>query len=233
MTARVWAEWRNRVVAEYRSAASAAAVVHDGIVAGLPAPLLHTGLRIVRDELDHAELSHRCLEALGGGDAPIPLTPAELVGPRSDHPLADLVDAVVREFCLGETLAVPLFAAMRRDASHPAVVPVLTRILADEAIHRQFGWDALDALLERDPDGVRDHVAARLPGWLAGYRASYAPDDADTGPDALTPDERAAGLLAVPQYRAVFWDTVTGDLGRRLAARGLSVAGLAPPGGAG
>ncbi|MEZ4237604.1 MAG: hypothetical protein R3F59_15940 [Myxococcota bacterium] len=54
----------------------------------------------------------------------------------------------MRDFCLGETPAVPLFRAMQARAAHPAVAPVLRRILADEAVHRAFGWEALDWLLE-------------------------------------------------------------------------------------
>ena len=63
-----------------------------------------------------------------------------------------LVDAVVASFCLGETFAVPLFNAMREHTTFPLAKRVLERVLRDEAIHRQFGWDALDALLEIDAD---------------------------------------------------------------------------------
>ena len=66
MTPRVVEEWRRRVAAEYGSAGITAQVLTWGIQAGLPAPLLHTAARIVRDELDHAELSHGVVQALGG-----------------------------------------------------------------------------------------------------------------------------------------------------------------------
>jgi hypothetical protein len=152
---------------------------------------------------------------------------------------------VVRDFCLGETFAVPLFAAMRERARHPVVAPALVRILADEAIHRQFGWDALDALLAREGDGegdaVRRHVEARLGGWLDGVRDAYAPEPPGApGPPAapecgdappLTDAELDAGLLPLERYRAVFWDTVRGDLRRRFAARGIALpAGYADGG---
>jgi hypothetical protein len=220
VTPRVHAEWRNRVAAEYRSAALAAGVLRGAIVAGLPEDLLHTALRIVRDELDHASLSHGALVALGGDDTPVPLHVGDLAGPPTGDLLGDLVDSVVRDFCLGETFAVPLFHAMRQDARHPAVVPVLTRILADEAIHRQFGWDALDALLQRVP-GVRERLETQLPGWLGGVRAAYAESTAHAPP--LSEDERGAGLLAPARYRELFWDTVRTDVARRFGARGIAV----------
>ncbi|MEZ4235599.1 MAG: ferritin-like domain-containing protein [Myxococcota bacterium] len=221
MTPRVQAEWRNRVAAEYRSAALAADVLRGAIAAGAPEALLHTALRIVRDELDHAALSHQAMVALGGDDVPVALDAARLAGGEGPV-LARLVDGVVRDFCLGETLAVPLFREMQARAAHPAVVPVLRRILADEAVHRAFGWDALDWLLEAHGEPIRAHVAERLPGWLAGLRAAYAPDPLPEAPP-LADAECDAGLLDPARYHAVFHDTLQGGLARRLAARGLAV----------
>ena len=218
MTPRVVAEWTNRVGAEYRSAATTASLVHRAIVVGFPEPLLHTGLRIVRDELDHAALSHDCLAILSGQDAAVPMPMGALLRPTADDLLASVVETVVRDFCLGETLAVPLFRAMHRGTQHPAVLPVLTRILADESIHRQFGWDALDELISRDPDGVRSWVGARLGGWLAALRDDYA----TPGPDAaLTGDERNAGLVSRAEYQTVFWETMNGDWLRRFRQRDI------------
>lgn len=218
MTPRVRTEWRNRVAAEYRSAALTAQVLHWGIVAALPPDLLEVALRIVRDELAHAELSHGCLVALGGGDEPVPLDVQALVEPVTDGILGGLVDSVACNFCLGESLAVPLFERMRRNATHPAVRPVVTRVLKDEAVHRQFGWDALDALLAREPGGVRARVAARLPGWLAAFRDAYAPEGELP---ALTAEELGCGLIDLPAYRELFWTTVRGDIGRQFTRRGI------------
>ncbi len=217
MTPRVHEEWRQRVAAEYRSAALTAQVLHWGIVAAFPEDLLHVALRIVHDELDHAALSHTCLVALGGGDAPVPMDVGTLSAPPTAGVLGGLVDSVLVNFCLGETFAVPLFDAMRRQATHPAVAPVILRVLQDEAIHRQFGWDALDELLERGAP-VRDRIAAQLPGAIEGFRRAYAPDH-DAPP--LSPEERAAGLLDHADYRRVFTETLEGDVVPRLRKRGL------------
>lgn len=219
MSDRITIEWSHRVAAEYRSAALTAQVLHWSVVAAFPEALLHTALRVVRDELDHAALSHACLVELGGADVPVPLDATALAEPTGEGVLAALVDSVVKNFCLGETFAVPLFDAMRRSATHPAVRPVITRVLKDEAIHRQFGWDALDELLARDP-GVAARITARLPDWLGGFRAAYAPDAGDR---PLTDEERAAGLLDLDRYRDVFWSTVRGDVARQLGRRGLAL----------
>ncbi len=204
------------MAAEYASAGVAAQVLAWGVVAGLPAPLLHTATRIVRDELDHAELAHQCLVELGGADAPIELTPERLAVPAGEGLLPDLVRAVLRDFCLGETLAVPYFAEMRRRAAHPAVDRVLARVLADEAVHRAFGWDALDALIAIDP-GVREWAEARLPGLRATFDGYRAPPDAPP----LTEAERACGLLDNAEYGALFARTWAEDVAPRFARRGI------------
>jgi hypothetical protein len=219
VTPRVRAEWGRRVAAEYRSAALTAQALHWAIQAGLSEGLLHTALRVVRDELDHAALSHECLRALGGQDEPVPLDARAMAAPGTAGVLGGLVDTVVVNFCLGETFAVPLFDAMRRGSTHPAVSLVLVRVLRDEAIHRQFGWDVLDELLARVP-GVSARVEALLPSALAGFAEAYAPPD-DGEP--LTPEERACGLLSHAEYRAIFERTRDGDVLPRLADRGLEV----------
>lgn len=224
-TPRARQEWAQRVAAEYTSAAKAAQVLQWSIRCGLPRSVLDTASRVVQDELDHAELSHACLVSLGGADAPIDLDHTRMA-PRSGAtaavPLAALVDAVLESFCFGETLAVPLFSAMRAHTTAPAARAALDRILRDEAVHRAFGWQTLDALLELDPAGVRARVSAQLPDVTARFSAAYGavPD----GPP-LTDAERAAGLIEPRTYRGIFAATLRGDIADRLARRDLP----APP----
>jgi hypothetical protein len=220
-TARTHAEWRNRVVAEYGSAALTAQVLHALIQCGMPDALCRTAIRIVGDELDHAQLSHDTLVALGGEDAPAPLDVQTLARPAPEGPLAFLVDAIGRNFVLGETFAVPLFAAMREGTTHPVARATLDRVLRDEAVHRAFGWDALDALLEREPDGVRARLTAALPRWLVGFREGYGTLRPE---DAPTEEERGAGLIPIERYVAVHTACLAEDIGPWLARRGIAVS---------
>lgn len=222
-TPRVHREWRGRVAAEYRSAALTAQALHRAIQVAFPDDLLHVFLRVVRDELDHATLSYDCLLALGGEDAPPALDVVTLAEAEPDGLLAAFLDGVLRNLCLGETLAVPLFAAMRKHATHPAVVPVLTRVLQDETVHRQLGWDALDELLSRHGEPARARVEARLPALLGALREAYAPEGES---EPLTPEERACGLIDLPTYRAVFAETCRSDLARRFGKRGIRMPDL-------
>lgn len=219
-TDRVRREWRNRVIAEYTSAAVTARVLHLSIVCGLERPLLDTASRIVRDELDHAALCDEARVAFGDTDAPLELDIGRLQPPpHPDGPLADLLHHVVRSFCLGETFAVPLFAAMREHTTHPDALSVLTRVLRDEAVHRAFGWDALDALLAMDPAGVASRVEAWLPSFVEGYRRAYR-DVPATEP--LTEDELACGLLSLDDYARIHDETLARVIGPRLVDRGLA-----------
>lgn len=172
----------------------------------------------MRDELDHATLSREAMLALGGEDAPLELRVDELVLPAREGLLADLSLAVLGELCLGETLAVPYFAAMRRRARHPAVTPVLDRVLQDEAVHRALGWELLDALLELEP-GVRDLAEARLPALLQRFAAYRDPP----GAPPLTDEERACGLLDNAEYDEIFARTFAEDLQPRFARRGVTL----------
>ena len=216
MTPRVHLEWARRVAAEYSSASVTAQALAWGVAVGLPVDLLRRAARIVSDELEHAERSHEALVALGGADVPVDLGVDRLLVPPRDGPLADLLTIVVRDFCLGETFAVPYFAEMRRQARHPAVLPVLDRVLADEAAHRAFGWDALDALIALDgavPTWVEQHLPELLDRF-GGYR-----EPADAPP--LEPAEREAGLLDNAEYAVLFDRTLTEDILPRFARRGV------------
>jgi hypothetical protein len=94
---------------------------------------------------------------------------------------------------------------------------VLERVLADEAAHRAFGWDTLDALIALDP-GVRPWAEARLPALRATFAAYEAPPDAPP----LTDAERACGLLDNAEYGALFAQTWAEDIAPRFARRGIA-----------
>lgn len=219
-SARAITEWRNRVHAEYRSAAITARALHWMIQCGFPDELLRTTIRVVGDELDHAHLSHDVVVALGGGDAPLVVEAGQLEVHAAEGPLASLVDVILRSFCLGETFAVPLFAAMREGTTQPVARAALHRVLRDEAVHRQLGWDALDALLDIDPAGVRARAAAKLPGWMAGFEAGYGTLRPS---EPLTADEIAMGLLPIARWVEIWQRTAAEDVAPRFERRGIAL----------
>jgi hypothetical protein len=221
---RVRHEWRERIAAEYMSAAIAQHLVLWLIQAGAPPDLIDAGLAIVADELVHSRMSHEVYVA-AGGTAPPALDRDALGLARRAEPLEDdILRAVVRVFCLGETVAVPLFAHLREACTEPIARAALDRILRDEVRHRDFGWDALDWLCAIDPK-VPERVTAMLPAMLDELDASYGRANPAVATDTgdLTPDERAWGLAPAREYASVLATTIEKDYRPRFAARGCVI----------
>jgi hypothetical protein len=216
---RLLAEWRNRVRAEYGSAGLAAQVVHWMIQCGFPEELVAVGLRIVQDELDHARLSHDVVVDRGGADEPMSLDIRATASPLApEGVLASLVDSILRNFCLGETFAVPLFHAMRSTTDVPVARDALDRILKDEAVHRAFGWDVLDVLLELDPPGVRARAEAKLPEMLRWFERAYGGAASQT---TITDEERSCGLITGEEYARIHQTCLDEQIRPRLTRRGI------------
>lgn len=209
----VRAEWGRRVVAEYRSAATTHGLVGWLIEVGASPDLVRDGLGIVDDELRHAELSAEVLAAAGGGASPA-IERASLRPARVEPVEVGIVRACVECFCLGETVAVPLFRRMLAGASEPVAVSALRRIVADEARHRRFGWELLDHCRDIMPSAVDTVLPAELPRMKAAVFAAYGDGVAEEIPDA----DRAWGLIAPAAYRAELLRTERGWWSRRLSS---------------
>ncbi len=188
---------------------------------GASPDLIRDGLRIVDDELVHAELSHRVLTEAGG--APFVLDRAQLGLSRREVPLEeDVARAGLRVFCLGETVAVPLFQRLRQRCTVPVAREALDRILRDEVRHRDFGWTLLGWLL--DAGAVTPAwVAGELPEAFALLRAQYAPEN--EGP-AIDDEDRAWGLMPIADYRAALATAVERDYIPRFTQLGVDARAL-------
>jgi hypothetical protein len=222
--ARVRGEWHARIAAEYTSAAFAHHLVLWLLQAGAPPDLLAAGLAIVGDELAHSQASHDVYAAAGGTEPPaIAREQLQLVR-ASDALEVDLLRATLRVFCLGETVAVPLFAHLRGGCTQPVARAALDRILVDEVRHRDFGWDALDWLIACGASPAA--IAGELPAMLADLSASYGAANpviaGDTGD--VTAVERAWGLAPPREYADVLAACIDRDLRPRFAARDIALA---------
>jgi hypothetical protein len=222
-TGQVAGEWLRRVEAEYRSAAITQHLVLWLIQIGASPDLVRDGLRIVDDELVHAELSREVYLAAGGGGAPaLDRDSLGLVRRHGELEL-DVGVTVARVFCLGETVAVPLFQLLRRPTTAPVARRALDRILRDEVRHRDFGWTALEWLLEQAAgERVRALVVAALPGWLTELEQSYG-DELSAPMSEVTAAERAWGLAPAADYAAVLRRTIERDYRPRFARLGIAL----------
>ena len=225
-SARVRDEWQARIAAEYGSAAITQHLVLWMIQIGASPDVIEDGLRIVADELAHARLSHEVYADAGGTEAP-QIDRGNLELPRRAHlPLEhDVLRAVVRIFCLGETVAVPLFSHLRSACTVPSARAALDRVLRDEVRHRDFGWTALDWLLTTPfAEQIPTLVEVELPGMFAELERSYGagnPAHDDDATRMISESDRAWGLAPPNEYADILHRTYTRDWQPRFAARGI------------
>lgn len=227
---RVQRVWAQRVEAEYRSAAHTAELLHWLIACGVSPDTLALAQRIVSDELAHAELSRDVLLAAGGHDGQVQVRQEQLfLGHGAGQPVLHRALAVVCEmFCCGETVAVPLFHAMRAGASAPEAVAALDRIQRDEAVHRAFGWTTLDELLELAGEPGEALVRELVPGALERMQEGYS--SASTEHTEL---HAAWGLLAGAAHGPIVARCVAEVIAPRFRERGLLSEADAEPAPAG
>jgi hypothetical protein len=215
-------EWLRRVEEEYRSASIAHHLTLWLIQIAVSPDLIRAGLRIAGDEVKHSELSHRAYLA-AGGTAGLSLA-RETLGLRhqESEPLEhDVTRAAVRVFCLGETVAVPLFKALREGCTVPVARRVLDRVLRDEVRHREFGWTLLDWLLHMPMANTLRAVAAQeLPAYFGRLRINYGARAKNL--TVIDPADRAWGLMPPAEYATAVERTLERDWIPRFAAHGIN-----------
>ncbi|MFO0591100.1 MAG: ferritin-like domain-containing protein [Polyangiaceae bacterium] len=215
-------EWLRRVQAEYTSAAITQHLGLWLIQIGASPDLIKASLRIVTDEVEHARLSHVAYVRAGGAASP-GLAQERLSLRRTPGSTleGDVARVALQAFCLGETVAVPLFKRLRDGCTVPVARRVLDRVLRDEVRHRDFGWLLLDWLLQQPyAPAVRTVAEAELPGMFRRLADMYGYFEAPTG-DHLSPPERAWGLMKVTEYGAIVKRTFARDWRPRFTKRGI------------
>lgn len=197
-------EWLRRVQAEYTSAARTSVFTHWLIQLGASPDLIRVGLRIVDDELAHAELSHAVVIDAQGSPASPALSQESLnLQRRHDDLLTDVLRRCVGIFCLGETVAVPLFSEMRKNCDIASARSALDRILLDEVRHRDFGWTTLAWLLELHPQQAPEIVVDLLPGAFRQVQRNYAGGAPPEVDEAREQELRRWGLIPPDTYAPI------------------------------
>lgn len=225
---RVRAEWRNRIEAEYRSAAASAEMSLWLMRIAASPDLIRSALRIADDEIEHARMSSE-VYAEAGGEEPPDIQPGEL-GLLRRHPVPldqDVVRNALAVFCLGETVAVPLFAHLRSGCVEPVARAALDRILLDEVRHRDFGWDLLGWMVERDPEHrrlIETHLPAGFAELEVAYGGTRAARLADAGAEAIDDADRRWGLAPAAEYAEILERSIDRDFTPRFAELGIDAA---------
>lgn len=214
--------WTISAFQEHRTAAACAETVSALVAARAPLDLVAMATRFPLDELVHVELCVRLANELGGG-APLLHDPAELIPrPRAGlAPLLHAADLIVRYFCVGEAVSVPLLRATWHATDHPLVRGVLGVIVKDEAAHGELGWMFLDQFDDELDDGDRAHLAGVAADAIAELRASFA---ALADRQVTTGAGRQLGWLEPREYLAVAERALAATVCAPLRERGLLAA---------
>ncbi len=225
LSPRIVAEWQARTAAEYTSATITQELVLWMMVIGAPPDLLDDGLVIVHDELVHSRMSYEVYCAAGGTTPPAIDRAGLGLTRQHDTVELDVLAAAVRVFCLGETVAVPLFSHLREHCTEALPRAALDRILRDEVRHRDFGWDLLDYLSTTTmapliAPWLRHELPAMFVDLMRSYGILNKTVEADDG--QITASERAWGLAPPRDYATVLERTFERDYLPRFAARAIN-----------
>ncbi len=184
---RLAAYWTETAQMEHASVAAFARFSMELLALAAPPELLVATHDALADETEHARLAFALASAYGSreiGPGPLALDGAiARVTPR--HVFATLV----REGCLGETLAAVLATEAYAWATDSVVRASLSRIAEDETKHAGLAWRAAAWLLEAGDEAFARWAEAEVARAIAEHRA---PAVADTGDDEML---RAHGVL--------------------------------------
>ena len=215
--------WLSQTAAEYSSAAVSSEFALWLCQNGASPELICQCLDIAKDEIAHATLAYGTAVAAGHLG---PLTGASfLMG--SPTPFVEtrknLLDVMLRFFCVGETIAVPLFAAMKKNARQQPARTAYERIVRDEPRHSEFGWVALAWMHANWPEvklWINDCFANSLRQLAREYYRldEYTPE--------LTQAELEWGMLPRHDYAVIFEKTICNQCARRLEPYGVEVESL-------
>ena len=204
--ARRW--WLAAMQSEYESASVFIDLATQLRQIASPLDVQTVVLRMAQDELRHAAICARVIEAMGG-EAKIPAGPLPRATP---HPDCGADESVLREIvygcCLSEMVNVARLAKSVGEVGDPFVRDAFRLLLADERLHAQFGFHYLEsrrAWLNAHPE-----IAHSL-GWFLRYgfaeleqRMGAVPLDARPRTEA----EVAIGLPDLTEQSSTFQETI-------------------------
>lgn len=208
--------WLEIAALEHASIASFARFTLELLSLGAPADLVADAQRGALDEVEHARFAYSTASAYAGrtfGPGALNLTS---VAPRSD--VRAVLQSLIAEGCVGETLGVAEVIEIAGRASDPALQRLHARVAADEQRHAELSWRALAWLLKgADAEMVR--FAARC------FEEVIAAASRDPVVRAVELPEH--GVLSAGDIRAIRRRAIA-DIIRPCAAALLEERGLAP-----
>jgi hypothetical protein len=206
---------------EHASIAAFARFTMHLLALGAPPELVRASQEAMNDELGHTLLAFGLASAYGGR----PLGPGALPieGALEHFEAPQVVATLIREGCVGETVAAIEASTALQEATDPAVRSVLRRIAREELRHAELAWRTLAWLVgtgrisrdavERELARARAEADGRVP----------LPSDAR--------DLREHGVVSEARRDAIrraTFESIVGPCSRRVLGSGPRSAGEAP-----
>ena len=195
--AQLAAHWARLGQLEHASIAAFARFNLQLLSLGAPSDLIDACNRALSDETAHARMCFALASAYGAA----PVGPARLDIERcfEETSLTAIAKLVLREGCLGETVASLEAVAAAEVATDPAVVQALARIARDELCHAELAFKFLRWALTQSSPEARHELACEAAQQLADFES-----DARHGERTRTDDRLAMhGLLGSDALRAI------------------------------
>lgn len=213
--------WTEAAFQEHRTGAACAATLQAMIAARAPVDLIAMASRFPLDEMVHVELCARLAMELGGGVRLLHDPREMFIAPDpSAPPLLQAAELVVRNFCVGEALSIPLLRGSWHAARHPLIKAVLGRIVKDEAAHGQFGWLFLDWADEQLGTSDRERLASVAEETMHAIAQRWKRMEAHPGSET---EADALGWMESRTYLALARRSMQRHVIAPLRERGLDV----------
>jgi hypothetical protein len=212
--------WTAAAFQEHRTGIACCAALRALLEARAPLDLIALASRFPLDELVHVELCARMAMELGGGTE-ILYDPLDVVADATPDrsPIFRASELIVRFFCVGEALSIPLLRGTWRAARHPLPRAVLGCIVRDEAAHGTFGFTFLDwALPQLSPDELA-LLGPAADQAIGAARKLWA--DIRSRPLRAPIDGDALAFMETDAYLALAARAMDEKVLRPLRARGL------------
>jgi hypothetical protein len=168
---RLAAHWTAVGRMEHASIAAFARFTLHLLALGAPPELVRASQQAMDDELGHARLAFGLASAYGA--RAIGPGPLGIEGALDGFDPREVVSTLIREGCIGETLAALEATSALEDAVDPAVRAVLHTIEREELRHAELAWRTLAWLVstrrvrrdvvEREFETAQEEIASRAP----------------------------------------------------------------------
>lgn len=177
--------WARAGQMEHASVAAFARFSLELLALGAPAWAIEETTAAMADETAHARITFTLASAYAGRDlGPAALSIDGALGAVTDR---SVFATLVREGCIGETVAAISATDALEGATDAAVRDALARISEDETRHASFAWRAAGWLVDRGDDAFRAWAKDEMASAIAERLASL---DVGTLDEALSADDR-------------------------------------------